>query len=188
MTSVGKVRLVLFPQIAESPKIDPKILKDGLERIGLIGSAAELKANCYLPGGQFMSLVTFLGCSPTVTMAGGSESINDPNTYYIELPDASDEIRLIAGTRVRAPICPQCGVEKTYKREIPGSALDVIDCDQCMYKGEAYRWNWRRQAGFGRTWINIWGVHEGEAVPGEKLLDELEKLSGFVWNYAYCGE
>ena len=112
----------------------------------------------------------------------------DPNTYYIELPDASDEIRLIAGTRVRAPICPQCGVEKTYKREIPGSALDVIDCDQCMYKGEAYRWNWRRQAGFGRTWINIWGVHEGEAVPGEKLMDELEKLSGFVWNYAYCGE
>ncbi len=48
-----------------------------------------------------------------------------------------------------------------------------------------YRWNWRRQAGFGRCWIDVHGVHEGEAVPTDTFLALLENLSGVVWDYAY---
>lgn len=181
---MNKVRLVLFPQDAESPKIDPAVLAKGLRGIGLIGAQVRSAMNRYQPGGQFMGLITFLGCSPTI--ASASQAGDDPNVYAVELPTPVDDIQLIAGSRLRAPRCPECSAEKSRWHGTPASAQEVFACDQCGYRGECWHWDWRRQAGFGRSWINVWGVHEGEAVPGEKLMDALQRLSGFVWNYAYC--
>ncbi|KPK11937.1 MAG: hypothetical protein AMJ68_03815 [Acidithiobacillales bacterium SG8_45] len=183
---MNKFRLVLFPDDAESQAPDRKRLFDGLLSAGLIGSAPASDANIYHPGERFMTLLIFLGCSPTVSMADDPDHDNNPNQYYVEFPAATPEITVIQDTSKVSPRCPKCGKANSNWYSPLTSAGEMRECVQCGLQAKAYEWNWRHRLGFGRAWINIWGVHEGEAVPGDKLLETLEKLTGLVWNYAYC--
>lgn len=179
------VRLILFPDDAQSPIPDQKLLFDGLQSAGLVGVPSNRDANIYCPGDQFMRLLTFLGCSPTVSMADESNDNDNPNNYYIELAEPTQDISVLQDDREFSPRCPQCGKSNSQWHSPLTSAASIYRCNECGMQAKAHEWDWRRHLGFGRTWLNIWGVHDGEAVPSEKLLELLEKLTGFVWNYAY---
>jgi len=183
---MNKYRLVLFPQDVDSHAPDQKQLLTGLHLAGLIGSATEPDSSIYRPGNRFMTLLTFLGCSPTVSTADDLDHNDNSNHYYIELPAESTEITVVQNSRKVSPRCPQCGKINSSWHTPLASAVEVHECDKCGLQAKAHEWNWRHRLAFGRIWINIWGVHEGEAVPGEELLETLEKLTGLVWNYAYC--
>ena len=183
---MNRSRLVLFPENAESPAPDQIRLLDGLLSAGLIGSATDPGVNVYHPGNRFMMLLTFLGCSPTVSMVDDPDRDDDPNRYFIEFPPVTKEITVIQDTRKISPRCPHCGKTSASWHSPLTSAGELHECDHCGLHVKAHDWNWRHRLGFGRVWINIRGVHEGEAVPGEQLLETLEKLTGLVWDYAYC--
>jgi predicted RNA-binding Zn-ribbon protein involved in translation (DUF1610 family) len=175
-------RLVLFPKDARSPVPDAAVLLAELGQAGLIGNESKQRTGTYLPGPRFMALLTFLGCSPTV--APGDDAMEDPNQYFVELPPPTPDISLIRDDRAPPGKCPACGNAVSLPETI--SAETNMVCDHCGFAAPPYAWHWHHRVGFGRVWINVWGVHEGEAVPGEELLQRLEKLTGFVWNYAYC--
>ena len=183
---MNTVRLVLYPADAESAAPDRRRLLDGLLSAGLLGSQSDRGAGLYQPGSRFMSLVTFLGCSPTVSMTEDPNDDDTPNRYYIELPEPTVDISVIQDNRSIQPKCPHCGKTNSHWCSPVSTALESHACEHCGKESRAHQWNWRRRLGFGRVWINIQGVHDGEAVPGEKLLDTLEKLTGFVWDYAFC--
>jgi hypothetical protein len=183
---MNMVRLILFPDDAKSFVPDKKLLIDGLLTAGLIGAPSEHDANVYHPGSRFMTLLTFLGCSPNVSMAEDSSHDDDPNRYYVELAGPTQDISVLQDDRKFFPRCPQCGQTSSQWHSPLLSAESLHKCEKCGMQAKAHEWDWRRHLGFGRVWINIWGVHDGEAVPGEGFIDLLEKLTGFVWNYAYC--
>jgi len=64
---------VLFPQHAESQPVSSDVIIDQLSEIGLIGNRVQPGESTYLPGSDFMRLITFLGCSPTVITDEGSD-------------------------------------------------------------------------------------------------------------------
>lgn len=177
-------RLILFPLDATGPRIELDVLRHHLVELGLIGSALQHDAGFFLPGANFMNLLTFLGCSPTVSMADSEDEIT--NFYSIEAVDYNEAVVAICGFPAQAPRCAQCKQEVVDWSEQPKKTDALLVCDHCGFRAPLSGWNWRFKAGFGHHWINIWGVHEGEAVPGEKLLASLRELSGVEWRYAWC--
>ena len=59
------------------------------------------------------------------------------------------------------------------------------ECRECGYHGRLFDLNFRQRGAFGHSFIDIWGVHPAEAVPGETLLATLGELSGCDWRYLY---
>jgi hypothetical protein len=58
-------------------------------------------------------------------------------------------------------------------------------CVHCGHRGRLYELNFRKNAGFARTCIEIWGIFPSEAVPVEALLAALRQLGGCNWNTMY---
>jgi hypothetical protein len=56
---------------------------------------------------------------------------------------------------------------------------------ECGYQGRLFDLNFRQRGAFGHSFIDIWGIHPAEAVPGETLLTTLGELSGCDWRYLY---
>lgn len=177
-------RLVLFPRDAHASTPDVSALIKELTTAGFVEGESRHRQGAYMPGHRFMSLITFLGCSPKVSM--GDDIANESNRYYIEVPAPTEAITVIRDAREISARCPGCGSRQSLSGSV--SVEVAMVCSQCGFSAPPYEWNWRHRVGFGRVWINVWGVHEGEAVPGEELLQRLEKLTGFAWNYAWCHE
>lgn len=178
-------RLVLFPREADSQPVTSFIIRDHLFELEMTNGVAQRDKTLLLPGPAFMSLITFLGCSPAVPMAMAGET-QTANQYFIEVAASSDSIIAICGTPRQTPRCPQCKLAVPNWNDSPETVGVQSVCANCGFSSQLGSWDWRHRAGFGRQWINIWGVHEGEAVPGEKLLNSLQEISGFAWNFAWC--
>jgi hypothetical protein len=48
-----------------------------------------------------------------------------------------------------------------------------------------HRLKWKQSAGFGCQFLKVWGIFEGEAVPGEELMNTLRHASDLEWDYFY---
>jgi hypothetical protein len=88
------------------------------------------------------------------------------------------------------PRCPHCRKAENHWpslieqwRAVPGET--GWECRACGHHGRLFDLNFRQRAAFGHSFIDIWGIHPAEAVPGEPLLDALVELSGCRWKYMY---
>ncbi len=176
---------MLFPWDADSKPVTSSVIRDHLLALEITSGVAQRDKTLLLPGPAFMSLITFVGCSPTVSMATAGET-QAANEYFIEVADSSKSVVAICGAPRQAPRCPRCKQVAPDWSDSPETGEAELVCAKCGFSLQWGGWDWRHQAGFGRQWINIWGVHEGEAMPGEKLLNSLKEISGFAWNYAWC--
>lgn len=184
---MAEKRLILFPKQAESTPVTRAMLVDWLSDTGLIGEPCRKHPHGYKSGPKFMSAIMFIGCSPVVRQdEGPPESGEVVCNYWIEIPEPRRELTLIGVHPELPAFCPTCGEGAFPARDKPEGANQVHTCESCGSVAELFRWDWRRQAGFGQNWINIWGVHAGEALPSEYLLGELAAKTGSIWDYAYC--
>jgi len=140
----------------------------------------------YAPGTRFMELLVFTGCSPSI---GSAEDDSIYNQYDIELPLPAMQPRLVAGSSSRPPECPECraiaAIPLIETRIIPGQVL-YWECPQCNARVPLEKINWKRRACVTSSTIVINGIHEGEAVPSDELLTDLQSYSGVAWSYCYC--
>lgn len=202
---MAEKRLILFPKQAESTPVTRAMLVDWLSDTGLIGEPCRTHPHCYRSGPKFMSAIMFIGCSPVVRQDEGPPESGEAacvycspclplallpaqaqHKYWIEVPEPRRELTLIGVHPELPAFCPTCGEGAFPARDKPEGADQVHTCEGCGCVAELFRWDWRRQAGFGQNWINIWGVHAGEALPSEYLLGELSAKTGSIWDYAYC--
>jgi len=154
-------------------------MRSDLQAIGL------LEANH--PGPEFMKLLTFMGCSPSV---GSGEQDGDYNNYSIELCAQNSDMVLLARSRLRAPVCPRCG-----QRDSEALAVDQVEdkegvavwhCPACCVEQPVAAINWRHRLAVATDYIVIHGVHDGEVIPADRLLEHLDKVTGTGWSYCYC--
>jgi hypothetical protein len=160
------------------------LLVDTLRRLGMIDAAWAGAGNAYLVGHGFLQLITFMGCSPRVELeppAGG-----DTDFCHIVV-HALDGPRLLAGTNTRPPRCPAC--RKVIAIDVASLLRDrpgrPVVCNHCHARHSLDGLGWRRDAGFGRLFVEIRSVFPGEAVPVDRLVNALAGTTGCHWDYFY---
>ncbi len=153
-----------------------------LQSSGFI-SQLEIENNTYLPGKDFLNLLTFLGCSPNINLAP-----EDGDKFCtIRLSEVEDNARCLGYTNTIQPKCPHC--KKKIKNWQDNSdwqnASSLLNCDSCGKQSNMYSLKWRQEAGYGRYAIAINHIYPHEAVPSESLLSRLRDTTGFDWQYFY---
>lgn len=181
-TAMPAPKLVLHPDAANStPPIET--LVGILAELGVIGTPFELDGRVhYRTGPGFLDHLTFLGCAPSIALdppASDMESAARTGHFcHVQVTVATPEprVRQRAG---RAPRCRYCRCDVTAEMLAqPGQRLRCPGCGRRTAAGEL---NWRQSGGCAHVFVDIWGIHTGEAVPGEQLLERL----GAGWRFFY---
>jgi hypothetical protein len=193
-------KLLLLPADPDCPAPPLAALAATLQSIGLAGAPFRHPRGIgYRAGERFLQLITFLGCSPAVELelplatADRARACETGRVCHLRLSQSRNGIRFRADTRTPAPRCPQCRKPENRWRTLIESWQSAPEqtrwrCRECGYRGRLFDLNFRKGGGFGHTFIEIWGIHPAEAVPGEALLAALRELSDCDWNTLYIRE
>lgn len=177
-------RLVLAPQDPHLAFTPDQLIGPLLEE-GLIGAALNRHPHAFAVGMHFLSLVAFNGCA--VRIRDGAQGGDAFCHVVIESP--SKRIRAWLGRNTRAPRCGSCRTRLADWRErmhhwvrTPRSGLA---CPSCGEIRPPWLWDWKQQAGFGRSRLWIEEVFPGEALPSHALIERLTRATGAGWRYFY---
>ncbi len=162
----SEFKLCLYPDDPQY-KFDKEKLQSELQHFKLIGD--KLSPLRYAIGDNFLSLITFMGCSPNIEL----EPQDDKPYCYIEL-ETYEQPQFISGKNTQYPPCPQCK-EK----------LNAQLCSNCNRTLDVTKPNWRKSAFLASSWISIGNIYELEAIPNDQLLSALESETGVKWKPAY---
>lgn len=183
-------KLVLYPEVADITPDDAQALTASLSRIGLIGDNFDyLDQPHFAAGEHFLELVTFLGCSPVIGLEPTEE---DDKFCHIHIEGPLPQVTFLYSPGEVNPRCPKCRYPvQEWQNLIEQWHEDPLcrlwDCPECGEETDLYRMNWRQMAGFARFFIEIWGIFPHEAVPTEKLLNQLATHTpGVSWSFFYA--
>lgn len=163
----AEFKLYLYPDNPEY-KTDKKSLLSILKKLDFIHQ--ELPNNRFATGDQFVSLLTFMGCSPNIEL----EPQKDSPYCYIEV-ESNKNPRFISGANLKKSRCTYC------KKDITEPNL----CPHCQQTLEPQNINWRKTAFFASCWVSIANIYELEAIPNDQFLDTLKNETGVKWKPAY---
>lgn len=181
--------LILTPVDYTTVPNDPPALVETLHEDGFIADTLELDGEEHFrPGEEFLTQITFLGCSPVISM--GEPGKTGDEFCHIQFVGPLDRPQFIAGDNVKIPRCPGCGYRfeawpEMSERWEASPDSGGFSCPECGRDLSLPQLRWRKCAGFGRFFIKIWGIFESEAVPNPNLLSTLEKVSGTSWQHFY---
>lgn len=180
-------RLTLSP-------IDPNyaVERDGLitllQRIELAATRIEASGERFRCGPELMRWITVIGCAPYLNLEPSRSGALD--FCHIELIPPTHFPRYLGPTPPkRPPICPHCkgpageGPELLERYAAEGT---TPPCQNCGTEVPIFMLNWPKRAGFARGGIHFWNIFEGEAIPSDALLEQLETATGIAWSYFYA--
>ncbi len=157
-----------------------------LQQAGLIGASLPgAFAPGYLVGEHFLSLVTFLGCSPDILLEPDSAA---PEREFcaVRIHRYPEGARFVLAERAAPPRCPACRSSMTVDAAAV-QAETLISCPDCGQQSPLLSLNWRRSAGYASCFVEITGVYPQEARPTDALLALLKRVSMGDWRYFYSG-
>lgn len=173
-------RLIFTPQNT-TQSIETETLLSVLKELELIHDSV-LRDNHYLLGEKFLSLITFLGCSPYINLHPDTGK----NYCYLYLIN-TETTDCIGYTTQCKPKCPSCTKRISHwKTENWQQADALCHCDKCNTDTPYAQLNWKQECSFGRSGFAITHIHPHEAVPTDQLLSSLNEKTGVSWNYAYA--
>ncbi len=132
-------------------------------------------------GEHFLALVTFLGCSPQISLTDDAAANGQP-VCRIRLHDF-EVVRLLESRPAQALRCAACRTPQPRPSVLNHDL--VLTCSKCGEASPLSSYDWRRTAAFGRFFVEIENVFPHEAVPADKLMSMLGTLSGSRWDYFY---
>lgn len=177
--------LYLCPADFDSAPVDLSALIATLRQEGFIAQEITFSGDTHFrPGEQFLSLITFLGCSPVIDL--GVPGRTGEGFTHIGFEGPLEQPRFISGDNLKTPRCPDCGHRfENWRALVESPGLFTFNCPECNRPLTAPQLRWRRCAGFGRLFIKVWGIFESEAVPSPELFALLEAISGQRWQHFY---
>lgn len=176
--------LVLYP-LDPATQVDAPLLQEALAATGLTGEAHDWQGEQhFLPGEAFLERVTFLGCSPFIHLLPPGDDALGNEYCHIAIPDRGNGLRFLGGDNVRTPACPHCKQPLQDWREGLADS-EAFSCVHCAGPAPLPALNWRRSAAFARCSVHIYGIHDGEALPSERLMADLAAATGDEWGYFY---
>lgn len=180
--------LILVPSSYDAVPTDRNLLVNALRETSFIADTIEVNGEQhYRPGDEFMMQITFLGCSPVVSM--GEPGKTGEEFCHIAIEGPLERPQFLAGDNVKIPRCPDCGHRFDDWQTVVNNWSTAPDsesiCPACGVNHSASQLRWRKCAGFGRFFIKIWGVFESEAVPSPNFIAALQRVSGTEWQHFY---
>jgi hypothetical protein len=181
--------LILQPRDSGASLVDQVSLIAMLQALDFIDATIEFDGKThYRPGEDFLQLMTFLGCSPVVAL--GEPGLTGEDFCHVAFEGPTAQTRFVGGRNVKPPRCPACGhrfaqwqeLVREWEADREGYRLS---CPGCGSEHPVTALKWRQCTGFGRFFIQVWGIFEGEAVPSDRLLDALQQHTGMAWSYFY---
>ncbi len=140
------------------------------------------KKNHYLLGDKFLSLITFLGCSPNINLV----PVAGEQHCYISFITPTEHAECLGFTQTVNPKCPACTKRiANWKTSNWQGAGETCICDKCQSHHLYAELNWRQECGFARGGFEVHHIYPHEAIPTDQLLDLLGQFSDFKWNYCY---
>lgn len=180
MTTTSPACLILHPDKPDWFPENLETLINCLLSTGLVSENIKNMNQCYFAGDKFLDLITFMGCSPSISFTPDKTS---DKFSFIRLITTPDEITTLTSKHTYAPHCPGCKkAVKDWRRRITVSELK---CPMCGETSLPWHYNWRKSAGFGRLFIEITEIYPKEAIPQQSLLDQLKNELGVEWKYFY---
>ncbi len=173
-------RLIFYPASTEQA-VDDLIVLKALQHCGFILPTPHSE-NHHLPGDEFLSLITFLGCSPNINLT----PIEGEKHCYISLLDNRQPAVCLGYTRTARPKCPSCTKRIDNWERLDWHNNSLCTCDKCQAQHRYSELNWKQECGFARGGFYIAHIFPHEAVPGDALLKLLEQQTGFSWQYCYA--
>ena len=170
-------KLYLYPENKQT-NIEFSSILQTLKKLDLIDSNIADKR--YATGNGFVSLLTFMGCSPNIEL----EPQDDKPYCYIEI-NTDEKVKFFSGINLKAAVCPECKVKIT---QISNPTNEKSICSNCNNEFQISFLNWCKTAFIAKSCIAIGNIYESEAIPNDQLLDALEKISQSKWKYAYIRE
>jgi hypothetical protein len=196
---VAAHKLILLPADPLSPPLDCEQLAGELQALGLIGAPVAFEDEVFYPtGNKFLQLVSFLGCSPMIELDPPADqtalaSASAAGKFCHLFLNCTESLAFRADSRCPPPSCPGCrqpvadwqAAIAAWRQNTQHSDWT---CAACGFSGQLTDLLFRKTAGFGRTFIEIRGIHPSEAVPTDTLLDRLQYLSDGPWKTIYLKE
>jgi hypothetical protein len=178
---VAENKIVLHPVDPWAILQDPSLLLDALRQRGLIGAAYSHFGDLhYKAGPRFRELVSFKAAAPA---AGGEPP-------HVSLLETMADPGFLGGANTQLPQCPGCqGRLADWRAQLAEWQLDrhgyLWTCRRCGRKLRVEQLDWVRNGGIARYALDLWGIHENEAVPSPELLEALRVLTAKAWTYFY---
>lgn len=179
--------LYLYPK-TPTYRVNHSTLIHTLTEHAFLGEA--LSSTRYAVGEQFLSYVTFLGCSPDIELSPQP----DKAFCYIDIgSNTHKDIHFISGANVKTPRCPQCRSDQQQLAQqlTKNGYQSLVQCPSCQFNFPPEQPNWRKSAVIATQWLRIGHIYEAEAVPTPTLLDALAmqsttpKEEHSPWQYSY---
>lgn len=167
---------------------DPDTLLEFLEQIQFI-SALWRSPDNYLAGDRLLQHISFVGCSPHLEFS--PQENGDTDLCFVQMHGPYSETWGFVSRLQHRPRCPNCGCKvrdwEAFLPE-PGPVPDNSHwrCPECQTHTRIEGLSWRRQAVFGRCFVEIHGVFPGEALPTDQLLEEIKAATGIDWQYGWA--
>ena len=158
---------------------DPESLIKTLQEVGLAGDSLNKDESSFLVGENFLDHISFMGCSPNIKL---DNEDGDDKFTFIRI-STTETITALTGKHSFSPHCPQCKKPEKNWRELLKD--NQITCSNCQQTSNAWQYNWRKSAGFGRYFIEITDIYPKEAIPQTLLLESLEKSFQVAWGYFF---
>ncbi|RMG55465.1 MAG: hypothetical protein D6717_07990 [Gammaproteobacteria bacterium] len=183
----GVPRLVLTPRDATAAPAE-EALRLWCRETGLAG--APLGDHYLRAGEDFLRLLVFLGCSPTVSFEMPDEAAIGSGSFYHVAITCLPAPTLRADRMTLTPRCPACREALQEWRELwpPGSPAVEAECPSCAAGLRPEVLNWRRSAGVGSAFIEVLGIHAGTVQPAPALFERLKTVSGLEWQHFFVSE
>ncbi|MCW8928980.1 MAG: zinc-ribbon domain-containing protein [Gammaproteobacteria bacterium] len=147
----------------------------------------EEKQTGYLVGDNFLKLVTFLGCSPHLSLTLPEDNSDWHHFCHVEIQEHSSPV-FMKGLNTLKCSCPQCksrlSIPLSKMQQWTPDSMEIL-CPKCQHLSLVEDLKWRHSAGFGSFFIVIHSVYPSEAVPTEKLMNLLSLDYSMDWDYFY---
>jgi len=179
-------KLIFSPKSTDNTFDSQSLLNTLIESQFVITEAQD--TNHYLPGERFLSLITFLGCSPNVNLF----PVDGENHCFISFIEPTEFPSCVGYTKTANPKCPNCTKRiadwKISDWQLPGEILPgkLCYCDKCQVQTPYTELNWKHECGFARCGFVVNHIYPHEALPTDQLLDLLKQAAGFEWDYSYA--
>ena len=180
-------RLILYNKNLVSKTIETECIKL-LQDIHFIGDKLTYNNDqFYLVGDKFLNLITFCGCSTSIQT---DPDENNSNFVAIKLSTFTDKQYFYLGKVPFNYSCSNCKssinlTDNNIKR-FSIKQDDYFTCPECNHHNYYHQINWRRKAGIGQFFIEIHGVFDGEGLPNDELLRDLNNLTESNWEHFYA--
>jgi hypothetical protein len=162
------------------------LLTNALQEGGFIGDALSGRYERFAVGERFLQMIIFAGCSTHLDL---SPRDGDDRYCHIRISGPFEKPRFLWGSNTRPPRCPRCRTPLRDWRDRltnrKGATPERLTCPACGEPSSPDAYDWKRQAGFGRLFVQVEEVFPEEGVPTVALMKLLERTAKCCWHHFY---